>query len=97
MLFELWLEHSQARFPHGYGGKDVNGVCVTYLDANASGCIDSYMKKNTKDISIEHYLILEKSKIAIASILKNIDQDALDYFNRLHSICSLIVAEASIT
>jgi hypothetical protein len=91
------MEHSQAHFPNGYGGKDVNGICVTYLDANTSGCIDSYMKSNTKDISIEHYQILEKSKIDLASILKDIDQDAFEYFNRLHSICSLIVGEASIT
>jgi len=36
VLVELWLEHSEALFPKGYGGKDVNGICVTYLDSNAA-------------------------------------------------------------
>jgi len=50
VLIELWIEHSEARFPNGYGGKDVKGVCVTSIDSNASGCIHSYMKSNTKDV-----------------------------------------------
>ena len=97
MLVELWMEHSQARFPKGYGGKDVNGICVTSLDSSAAGCIHSFMRSNTKDISLEHYQILQKSKDDLASILKSLDGEAFQYFSRLHDICSLIIVEASIT
>ena len=97
VLIELWKEHSEAVFPKGYGGKDVNGICVTYLDSNAAGCIHSYMKSNTNDISLEHHQILQKSKDDLASILKYLDDEPLQYFSRLHDICSLIITEASIT
>ncbi len=97
MLIELWMEHSEALFPKGYGGKDVNGICVTYLDRNASGCIHSYMKSNTNDISLEHHQILQKSKDDLANILKYLDDESLQYFSRLHDICGLIISEASIT
>jgi len=97
VLIELWIEHSEARFPNGYGGKDVKGVCVTSIDSNASGCIHSYMKSNTKDVSLEHYQILQKSKDDLESILKFLDAEAFEYFSRLHDICSLIIVEAGIT
>jgi hypothetical protein len=62
VLIELWKEHSEAPFPNGYGGKDVNGICVTPLDSNASGCIHSYMRNDTYDMSLEHYQILQNLK-----------------------------------
>jgi hypothetical protein len=97
VLIELWKEHSEATFPNGYGGKDVSGICVTNLDSNASGCIQSYMRSNSYDISLEHYQILQKSKVDLSSILKFLDGEAFQYFSRLYDICSLIIIEVGIT
>ncbi len=97
MLIELWMEYSEALFPKGYGGKDVNGICVTSLDSNAAGCIHSYMKSDTNEISLEHHQILQRSKDDLAIILKYLDDESLQYFSRLHDICDLIIVEASIT
>ena len=97
MLTKLWMEFSTLRFPKGYGGKEVKGVCVTYLDSNAGGCIDSYMRKEGNQISIEHYQILQDSKVKLAGVLRYLDGEALNYFSKLHDICSLIVDESSIT
>jgi hypothetical protein len=97
VLIELWTDFSRSKFPKGYGGVDVKGICVTYLDANVGGCIDSYMRKEGNQIPISHYQILQDSKTKLASILKYLDDEAFIYFSRLHDICSLIIDESSIT
>ena len=97
MLNELWYEHSKMVFPKGLCGKEINGVCVTTLDAKVAGCIDSYVKSGNGQLTITHYQLLEASKGNLESILKYLDAESLEYFRRLHKICSLVTAEASVT
>ncbi|MEQ3515292.1 hypothetical protein ABMY35_18400 [Pseudoalteromonas sp. BZB3] len=97
MLNELWYEHSKMAFPKVLGGKEINGVCVTTLDAKVAGCIDSYVKSGNGQLTITHYQLLEASKGNLESILKYLDAESLEYFRRLHKICSLVTAEASVT
>ncbi|KZN49911.1 hypothetical protein N476_18065 [Pseudoalteromonas luteoviolacea H33] len=97
VLTKLWMEFSTIRFPRGYGGKEVNGVCVTYLDSIAVGCVNSYMRKEGNQISVGHHQILYDSKVKLADILKYLDGEALVYFSKLHDICSLITDESTIT
>lgn len=96
-ISELWIEHSQAIFPKGYGGKDVNGVCVTSIDTYATGCVSSYIGNEKRDIDIERYQVLQKCKNGLGEILPYIEGEAFTYFNRLHEMCCIIIAEANIT
>lgn len=96
-ITELWIQHSQARFPEGYGGKDVNGVCVTSVDTYAAGCISSYMGSEGKNIQLESYQVLVKCKGELEKVLPYVEGEAYSYFARLHQMCSGITAEASIT
>jgi len=96
VITELWMEHSQAQFPAGYGGKDVNEICVTSLCTNASGCISSYIKNSQKSIDIERYQILQKSQKDLENVLPFIEGDAFEYFSRLNEMCNIIIVEASI-
>ena len=95
-LAEFWKEHSEAKFPPGYGGKDINGVCVTSLDSHAAGCISSYLHVGEKCIELERYQSLKRCKEELEKVLPCVDGYAFGYFNRLYQMCSLIVAEASI-
>ncbi len=95
-ITELCIEHSQAKFPEGYGGQDVNGVCVTSVDTYASGCISSYMKHERKSIDLERYQVLQKCKSELEEVLPFLDGEAFEYFGRLHEMCSIIVEEASV-
>ena len=97
MLNELWYEHSKMVFPKGLGGKEINGVCVTTLDAKVARCIASYIKSGNCQLTISHYQLLEASKANLESILRYLDAESLEYFRRLHKICSLVTAEASVT
>lgn len=95
-ITELWVEHSQARFPEDLGGKDVNGVCVTSIDSYAAGCISSYVGREGKSIDLERYQVLQKCKCDLEEVLPHLDGQALEYFDRLREMCAIIVSEASI-
>ncbi|RCU50571.1 hypothetical protein DU002_09130 [Corallincola holothuriorum] len=95
-ITELWLDHSQSRFPKGYGGNDVNGVSVTSVDTYATGCIGSYIGHERKSIDLERYQVLQKCKSELEEVLPYVDGEAFIYFGRLHEMCSAIITEASI-
>ncbi|MBU2714515.1 hypothetical protein, partial [Zooshikella harenae] len=95
-ISELWIAHSQSKFPSGYGGKDVNGVCVTSLDSCVSGCVSSYVSKGSNKIDLERYQVLRNSKTQLELVLPYIDESAFEYFSRLYEMCSSIINEAEI-
>lgn len=96
-IAEMWIEHGQAQFPPGYGGTDVNGVCVSSLDTFATGCISYYMGHERNDIDVERYLTLQKCKLDLEHVLPHVQDEALEYFGRLHELCNSIITEAGIT
>ena len=95
-ISELWKEHSQARFPKGYGGTDVNGICVSSLDTYASGCISSYVNGQKDRIELEKYQRLVECRKQLEEVMPNVKGEAFQYFGRLHEMCSLVIVEASI-
>ena len=95
-LTELWKEHSEAKFPPGYGGRDVDGICVTSLDSYAAGCISSYLRVAEESIELKRFQGLKNCKDDLERLLPRLSGYAFEYFNRVHKMCSLIVTEASI-
>lgn len=95
-ISELWIEHTQSRFPKGYGGQDINGVCVVLTYSDAAGCISSYVKHENMRIDIKRYQVLERCKLELEKILPHIEDEAFDYFSRLHEMCSIVLSEAEI-
>lgn len=95
-LAELWIAHSQTRFPKGYGGKSINGVCVSYLDVNLDGCISTYMAREANSLDLNRYLVLQKAKLDLEDILPDLNDEAFIYFQRLHTLCCLVLKEATI-
>jgi hypothetical protein len=96
-ISQLWMEHQTKRFPKGYGGLEVNDICVVTIDTYAAGCIYTYVSKNEKSLDLERYQILQRCKVDLERVMSNLDGDALEYFDRLHEMCRLILKEASIT
>ncbi len=96
VLAELWEEHLQAKFPKGYGGVDVNDICVTSIDSSVSGCISTYAKRNDGCIDIERFQVLQKCKVELESVLKFLDGESYEYFSRLYFICREILKDAKI-
>ena len=46
-IIELWRQHSSATFPKGYGGKKLNGIDLSLLDAEIASCIHIYMNQGS--------------------------------------------------
>lgn len=95
-LSELWVSHSGAKFPQGYGGIDVNGICITSVDSAAAGCISSYMSKESRSLDIERTQILTRCKSDLELALPAIEGEAYEYFSRLHELCHLVLTESEI-
>lgn len=96
-IIELWVQHTNSRFPVGYGGRDVNGICVTSIDTYISGCLSSYVKKEDAKIDLDNYQLLQKCQKDLETALPFLDDEAHEYFNRLFDMCSLVILEASIS
>lgn len=96
-ITELWIAHSQCRFPSHFGGKEINGVCMTSVDTYISGCVSTYVKNGSQALDMERFQILKRSQKQLEQALFSIEGDAYDYFSRLHEMCSLIIKNAKIT
>lgn len=95
-LAELWIEHSQTTFPKGFGGREVQGVCVTTIDSYAAGCLHTYMNGEKNELDLERYQILSRCKTDLENIVGSLDGEPQQYFGRLYELCSLVLAEAEI-
>ena len=95
-ISELWIAHSESRFPSGYGGREVNGVCVTSVDSYVSGCVSTYVSKESNKIDLERFQILRHSKAQLEIVLPHMEGSAYEYFSRLHEMCDSIIEEAEI-
>ena len=95
-ISEMWILHSESRFPKGYGGRDVNGICVTSIDTYVSGCVSSYMRYDNKSIDVERHITLQNSKNDLEKVLPYLEEEAREYFERLYEMCCVILKEAVI-
>ena len=95
-ISELWIAHSQLRFPKRYCGIEINGIDLWYEDLKIAGCVSFYIKHEEKTIDLERYQVLIQCKVNIEKALLYLDPEDLDYFESLHQICSIIITEASI-
>ena len=96
-ISEQWIAHSNSRFPRGYGGIDVNGICVSHVSTNASGCISSYVNGNLKTLDLERFQMLQKCIKELEQVLPHIDGEAYIYFSRLHDMCVSVTTETEIS
>ncbi|WP_299776416.1 hypothetical protein [uncultured Pseudoteredinibacter sp.] len=95
-ITELWIQHTNTKFPSDFGGKDVNGVCVTSVDSYASGCISSFVNKESGSLDIERFQILQKCEKELEKVLPFVENEAFEYFSRLYSMCGIVISEAKI-
>jgi len=80
-----WKEFQQMKFPRSLGGKDIAGVCVSYLDSNIAGCISSALSAHNTNriLNNENTSTLRKSVIALEEIVAVIQGGEKSYFEEL--------------
>ena len=91
-ILELWQEHSASSFPKGYGGKEINGIDLSLLDAEIAGCIHMYMHSGEK-LEFQRIKMLRERLIDLNKILLLLNSEELMYFNRLRELANLVLQE----
>ena len=91
-ILELRQQYSSAPFPKGYGGKVINELDLSLLDAEIAGCIHMYVHNNG-ELDSRHVEILSKRLVDLNSVLLLLNHEELTYFNRLGQLADLVLEE----
>ena len=91
-ILELWQQHSSTPFPKGYGGKVINGIDLSLLDAEIAGGIHMYVH-NSGELDSRHVEILSKCLVDLNTVLLLLNHEELTYFNRLGQLADLVLEE----
>ena len=89
-ILTLWQQHSSASFPKEY--KEIDGIDLTFLDAEIAGCVRMYIHNGAK-LDYPRIRILRDRLIDLNTIILFLDKDELNYFNRLSELANLILQE----
>ncbi len=90
-LKERWNKFYLRPFPAGYGGTDVNGICVTSTDSYAAGCIDSFIKGGSLDS--KEISILQRCQDDLAVVLPGLEGQAQKYFSELAFLADEVLTQ----
>ena len=93
--FKLYEEHKQAHFPASLRGTQIQGVDLVLLDGDTAGCIDSYFRKSGTQTSLspEKQEMLSRCRTELSIVVKSLQDDSKEYFQRLLTISDTILTE----
>jgi hypothetical protein len=80
----MWRKN-YGKFPKGFSGKSVAGICLTLLDSDVVGCVSSalYMKSTDAILDDNRISILQTKIPELEIIAKNTSDSAKEYFEEL--------------
>ena len=78
----MWDEWKGIPFPAGYGGRDIDGICLTSLDTFAAGCIDTFICRKGR-LDKHRVAVMESCKNDLEVVVPSLKGDAHTYFNNL--------------
>jgi hypothetical protein len=92
---DLFKKHKETEFPEGYAGEEIKGIDLVLLDSDASGCMDSFYGSSgtIKKPAPEKILILVKCRDDLQIIIPELSGKALEYFQNLEKIVSIVISE----
>jgi hypothetical protein len=90
-ILALWKQHATAPFPKGYGGRTVNGMDLSLLDAEITGYIRMYI--NEAGLDYRKLQSLQERLIGLNATILLLDGEESTYFNRLRELANLVIQE----
>jgi hypothetical protein len=90
----LWSEHCNAGFPDGLSGAEFEGICVTYLDAIAAGCIQTFLAHGGM-LELAQATALDLCRRDLATVVSHMSGAAKEYFARLEVLATLVLEDNS--
>jgi hypothetical protein len=88
----LWQEHCAVPFPAGCAGKEVDGICLVFLDSFAAGCIASFIAGDGH-LDSTRAAVLRESYQQLTHVCDVLDGDANEYCRRLEKLAGLVEQE----
>jgi hypothetical protein len=90
----LWEEHLKAGFPDASRGREVSGIDLVMLDADAAGCLQTFFAKGTA-LSIGHAAMLGRCYHDLAIVRGQLHGEEHRYFQRLERVAGEVLAQLS--
>ncbi|NWG05619.1 MAG: hypothetical protein HXY35_02910 [Chloroflexi bacterium] len=91
-ILTLWEQYSSTAFPKGYGGKEINGMDLSFLDAEIAGFVRMYLSDGKLDY--HRMQNLRERVLELNTILLMLESEELAYFSRLRELANLVLQEA---
>ena len=95
MILDLWNEHRRKAFPEGCGGKDIQGIDLTLIDAYVAGCVHTFIVNGHQSkyrLDEPEIAILGKCYRDLAIIQPFLpSEEVKEYFTGLETMAGLIL------
>jgi hypothetical protein len=88
-----WREHSEAAFPDGCAGEEVEGIDLVLLDADAAGCIGTFVGSRAGRLDEQCIRILRRCLHELDTVVGSLDGEARAYFQRLRLLSRDVLAQ----
>ncbi|MCW3843554.1 hypothetical protein ONA70_25965 [Micromonospora yasonensis] len=86
---QLWEAHLRAPFPSGLGGTEVEGVDLVLLDADAAGCVRTWLD-NGGHLDDWRRSVVSSCSHQLDLVLPVLADEAAGYYRRLRDLTALI-------
>ena len=92
-IVELWNIHLTSKFPHGYGGKNIDGIELALLDGDVAGCILSFIENNGR-LDLWRTAILGICYRDLTIVMTSqLSGEAQEFFSRLETLSNLVLKD----
>jgi hypothetical protein len=93
VVLARWREHLEAPFPDALAGSEVAGVDLVLLDADAAGCIGTYVAGRGARLDEECRQVLGRCLAELERVTASLDGEARTYFGRLHGLVGEVLTK----
>jgi hypothetical protein len=93
VVLARWREHLEAPFPDALAGSEVAGVDLVLLDADAAGCISTYVAGRGERLDDECRQVLGRCFAELERVTASLDGEARTYFGRLHGLVGEVLTK----
>ena len=94
MADRLWQLHLQTTFPAACRGKDIEGIDLATLDADAVACLKTYFVTG-RALTTGHVAMLGRCYHDLGLVQRQLKGDAREYFHRLEQVSGKVLETLS--
>lgn len=90
-LQQKWIMFQDTAFPKSYAGKEIDGIQLGQLDAEAAGCIHFFVTSGSLDS--ERIAVLTSCQKDLSRVVDRLEGEAKSYFLLLKQLSEDVLAK----